>query len=205
MARRIAERADVVPVLAELFREYGFEAASLALIGERTRLGKGSLYHFFPGGKEEMAHAVLDEIDGWFEREIFAPLREEPDPKLAIAGMLASVDTYFRSGQRVCLVGALALAETRSRFAERIRAYFADWDAALRGALERAGRRPDDAAALSQEILAVIQGALVLARALNDASVFERLLGGLRARLALAEPQAGRREEPLSRTGEGQG
>jgi hypothetical protein len=43
------------------------EGASLSLISEATGLGKGCLYHFFPGGKEEMADAVLSEIDGWFE------------------------------------------------------------------------------------------------------------------------------------------
>lgn len=190
MAKRIAERADLLPPLAELFREYGFDAASLALIGERTGMGKGSLYHFFPGGKEEMANAVLDEIDGWFEREVFRPLREEPDPERAVIAMLASVDAYFRSGRRVCLVGALALAETRSRFAERIQAYFADWDAALSGTLGRAGLDPGEARALSQEILAQIQGGLVLARALNDSTIFERLLGGLEVRLRERVAQA---------------
>ncbi|RDJ20946.1 TetR/AcrR family transcriptional regulator [Bosea caraganae] len=188
MAKRAAERADLLPILAELFREYGFEAASLALIGERTGLGKGSLYHFFPGGKEEMANAVLDEIDGWFEREVFKPLREEADPQRAVGGMLTAVDAYFRSGRRVCLVGALALAETRSRFAERIRTYFADWNVALTGALQRAGHGAVAAAALSEEILALIQGGLVLARALDDPAVFERLLAGLRVRLGQLLP-----------------
>src|SRR3954469_22668198 len=62
MAKTVAERAAVLPVLGEVFREHGFEGASLSLIGERTGLGKGSLYLFFPGGKEEMATAVLAEI-----------------------------------------------------------------------------------------------------------------------------------------------
>ena len=66
MARTVAERSDVIPVLAEIFREHGFEGASLSIIGEKTGLGKGSLYHFFPGGKEEMAASVLHEIDTWF-------------------------------------------------------------------------------------------------------------------------------------------
>lgn len=203
MAKRIAERADLLAPLAELFREYGFEAASLALIGERTGLGKGSLYHFFPGGKEEMANAVLDEIDGWFEREVFRPLREGPDPNRAVAEMLVAVDAYFRSGRRVCLVGALALAETRNRFAERIKAYFADWDRALAGALERAGRSPEEASALSRETLALIQGALVLGRALDDPEIFGRLLANLKARFVSVPSNTSSRGQPLSRTGEG--
>ena len=46
MARVIAEKDDVIPLLAEVFRTYGFEGASLARISEGTRLGKGSIYHF---------------------------------------------------------------------------------------------------------------------------------------------------------------
>jgi AcrR family transcriptional regulator len=61
--RTLYERADVVPLLAEIFRELGFEGATLSRITERTGIGKGSLYHFFPGGKEEMAAAVLAEVD----------------------------------------------------------------------------------------------------------------------------------------------
>ena len=51
MARTVAERSDVLPLLAEVFREHGYEGASLSLISKATGLGKGSLYHFFPGVK----------------------------------------------------------------------------------------------------------------------------------------------------------
>jgi TetR/AcrR family transcriptional repressor of lmrAB and yxaGH operons len=184
MARRISERADLLPVLGEIFRDYGFEAASLSVIGARTGLGKGSLYHFFPGGKEEMAKAVLDEIDGWFEREVFWPLREEDDAAAAIETMLTAVDSYFRSGRRICLVGALALADSRERFATQIAGYFAAWQGALAGALARSGH--GDAEELAEEILALIQGGLVLARARDEAGAFTRLLARLRLRLQSA-------------------
>lgn len=181
MARRISERADLLPVLGEIFRDYGFEAASLAVIGARTGLGKGSLYHFFPGGKEEMAKAVLDEIDIWFESEVFRPLREDGDAAAAVAAMLVTVDGYFRSGRRICLVGALALADSRERFAAQIAGYFAAWQDALAGALARSGQADPDG--LAEEVLALIQGSLVLARARDEAGVFARLLARLRLRL----------------------
>jgi AcrR family transcriptional regulator len=137
MARLVAERADILPILGELFREHGYEGASLALITERTGLGKGSLYHFFPGGKEEMAAAVLEEIERWFETNIFRPLREAADPLAAIAETLDATEAYFRSGRRVCLVGAFALDDTRDRFAQAISRYFTAWRDALASALER--------------------------------------------------------------------
>ncbi|CAN7485555.1 TetR/AcrR family transcriptional regulator [Bosea sp. LjRoot90] len=181
MARHINERADLLPVLGEVFRDHGFEAASLSVIGARTGLGKGSLYHFFPGGKEEMAKAVLDEIDGWFESEVFRPLREDDDAAAAIEAMLVAVDSYFRSGRRICLVGALALADSRERFAAQIAGYFAAWQDALAGALARNGHADPDG--LAEEILALIQGGLVLARARDEAGVFTRLLARLRLKL----------------------
>ena len=54
----MTDRSAAIPALAEAFREHGFEGASLAQLCEATGLGKGSLYHFFPGGKDEMAEVV---------------------------------------------------------------------------------------------------------------------------------------------------
>ncbi|MFG1479267.1 helix-turn-helix domain-containing protein [Xanthobacter sp. V4C-4] len=183
MARIVMQRADTLPALAEVFRERGFEGASLAAITAATGLGKGSLYHFFPGGKEEMAAAVLTEIDGWFETQVFTPLRENAEAAAAIRDMLASVEAYFRSGRRVCLVGVFALGAERDRFAAQVEGYFSRWRAALADALRRAGHPGPDADALAEEALASIQGALTLARALADPQVFARALQRLEHRL----------------------
>ncbi len=176
MARQIAERAEIVPLLGEVFREHGYEGASLAVIGKATGLGKGSLYHFFPGGKEEMAAAVLAEVDAWFEAHIYAPLREEADAAAALTRTTAAVIAYFRSGRRVCLVGAFALDQTRDRFAAAIRSYFARWVEALAEALTRLGRAPAAAREAAEGAVASLQGALVLARATGEPALFERLV-----------------------------
>lgn len=184
MARLVAEREDVIPLLAEVFRTYGFEGASLSRISEGTRLGKGSIYHFFPGGKDEMAAAVLQEIDQWFRLNVFGPLRESADAGQGIAAMFAEVERYFLSGQRVCLVGVFALGNERDRFAEAVRAYFAEWIEALAGALVRSGRKGREATALAEEAVGAIQGALVLARAFDRPAMFKATLKRLRERLA---------------------
>ncbi|WP_445679350.1 TetR/AcrR family transcriptional regulator [Radicibacter daui] len=182
MARTLLERADAIPLLGEAFRTWGFEGASLARITEKTGLGKGSLYNFFPGGKEEMAEAVLAEIDGWFETHVFTPLATA-EPKAGITGMLAATGDYFRSGNRICLVGAFALDETRSRFAIAINSYFSRWINALAGALERRGHARPEATALAEDVVLAIQGALVLARATDDPALFQRTLARLAQRL----------------------
>ncbi|RXT29029.1 TetR family transcriptional regulator [Rhizobium leguminosarum] len=180
--KTVYERADIIPLLAEIFRELGYEGASLSRITERTGIGKGSLYHFFPGGKEEMASAVLAEVDTWFEHAIYQPLREG-DAHQAIAAMWTNVNDYFRSGGRICLVGAFALDETRERFSAAIGDYFIRWIDALRSALIRAGCPEGEAQTLAEEGVSGIQGALVLSRALDDRTVFTRSLDTLAKRL----------------------
>ncbi|MFZ6648501.1 TetR/AcrR family transcriptional regulator [Undibacterium sp. TJN25] len=184
MAKLIAERADVIPQLAEIFRTYGFEGASLARITEGTKLGKGSIYHFFPGGKEEMAAAVLSEIDGWFSVNAFLPLREEALAAQGISRMFDEVQRYFLSGRKVCLVGVFALGNERDRFGAAVKAYFKEWVEALTAALVRNGRDAASATDLAEEVVAGIQGGLVLARALNQPKVFVRMLDRLKLRCA---------------------
>ncbi|MDR3507920.1 MAG: TetR/AcrR family transcriptional regulator [Caulobacteraceae bacterium] len=183
MARAPAERGELIPVLGEIFREHGYEGASLSVIGERTGLGKGSLYHFFPGGKAQMAAEVLDEVGAWFEANLYRPLRQEPDPRRAVGLMRQACLDYFRSGRRVCLVGAFALDNVRDRFAAAIRGYFIGWIEALTQALQRGGLEAAVAQNLAEGAVADIQGALVLSRALDDPSLFVRSLGRIEAGL----------------------
>lgn len=178
MPAALITRDDAIARIAEVFREQGFEGASLSAITEASGLGKGSLYNHFPGGKDEMAAAVLAHVDAWFEAEVYAPLRdagrEATAPRVAVAAMFAAVDGYFRSGRRICLVGAFALDATRDRFAANVQDYFARWIEALAACLKRGGAK--HAKAQAETIVAGIQGALVLSRALDDPAVFTRQL-----------------------------
>ena len=183
MSKIVASRADIIPILAEVFRTYGYEGASLSTISAATGLGKGSLYHFFPGGKEEMAAAVLAGIEAWFETEVFRPLRECGDRERAVSEMLDAVDAYFQSGGRVCVVGSFALSDVRDRFHTEVRRYFAEWTDALACALARMGHSEARALDLAEEAVGGIQGALVLTRAAGDSAVFSRTIDRLRIRL----------------------
>jgi TetR/AcrR family transcriptional regulator, lmrAB and yxaGH operons repressor len=185
MARTIAERSDALPALADVFREYGYDGASLSVISERTGLGKGSLYNFFPNGKEEMAAAVLDEISAWFENHVFSPLQDTDDARQGIARMFDGVEAYFMTGQRTCLVGGLAIGNVRDRFADRIQSYFSRWMDALTSALQRSGMRKKEARQTAEDVVAGIQGGIILARALHDQEVFKRTLARLKSRCGL--------------------
>lgn len=183
MARDIAERHDVIPTLGEIFREYGFSGTTLTEITHRTGLGKGSLYHFFPNGKKEMAEAVLDDVANWFEENVYQPLRECKDPKHGIKTMFKAVDDYFYSGERICLVGAFSLDYTRDRFISKLSSYFLSWNEALIYALRRDGLASKHAKDVAEDVITSIQGALVLARSQDDPKVFSRALKRLQKRI----------------------
>ncbi|WP_187768221.1 hypothetical protein [Paenibacillus sp. PL91] len=77
---------------------------------------------------------------------------------MAIQKMWREVDAYFQSGQRICLVGAFALDETRDRYAAMVCQYFKRWINALCAALVRAGVSIETATAISEEAIGGIQG-----------------------------------------------
>lgn len=175
--RILTDRASALPALAEAFREHGYEGASLSMLSKATGLGKGSLYNFFPGGKEEMMQAVIDHIDHWFTTAIFSPLEQADDPAVAITAMIDDVTTYFQSGGRVCLVGWIGLGVSRDAFARQVQGYFVRWISALTHCLEVGRIPPPKAAQLSEDIVSAIQGAIILARALSEQETFERIIG----------------------------
>lgn len=68
-----------IPCLLRLFREYGYDGATLSKISQATGLGKASLYHHFPGGKDEMVETVLDYLERWSGENILPVLQSQGD------------------------------------------------------------------------------------------------------------------------------
>lgn len=172
MARTVLDRSDVVVALAGVFRRRGFEGGSLSVIQQETGVGRGSLYHFFPEGKTDMARAVLQQVSEWFEEKIFEPLRTATDPHRAIQDMSREVGEYFVSRERVCLFAAITLGEEQEIFAQAVRTYFTDWVDALAGVLRTAGLSREESADRALDAVAAIQGGLILARAYADDQTF---------------------------------
>ena len=193
-----SRREEVVARLSRVFSAHGYAGASLAAIGAATGLGKGSLYHAFPGGKREMADAVLEATASWFEARVLVPLEKDPDALHAVRTMFAAVRQNMREGAGTSLHALLALGADRDPFRARIRGFYRSWRAALERCLAGAGVRDDHARQLAGETLAAVEGGIVLARGLDDPAILEELLARQEARLSAI--LAARRAAP-QRTG----
>lgn len=70
MARPDRSRAALLDSAALLFRRQGYAATTVHQIVESAGAKKGSLYHHFPGGKQELAAEVVDTVGGDVERQL---------------------------------------------------------------------------------------------------------------------------------------
>jgi TetR/AcrR family transcriptional regulator, lmrAB and yxaGH operons repressor len=182
-AKKIDE-AFLIDQLGKVFRIHGYEGASLSLIAEATGLKRASLYHRFPGGKEEMAEAVLTHVDDWFGSHILAPLSEPGKPAARIEEMAKRLSDFYGSGRYSCLLDSLSIGEDgviRKHIDKSVKA----WLGALVKVARESGLRPALAKERAEEALIGIQGALVLSRATGETKPFQRVLKNLPQLLTL--------------------
>lgn len=59
---RSRRRAAMLKAARTVFAEKGYRQATLEEIAQKAEFGKGTLYNYFEGGKEELLFAVLDQM-----------------------------------------------------------------------------------------------------------------------------------------------
>jgi AcrR family transcriptional regulator len=108
MPAALITKDEVLDRLTRVFREAGYEAATLSRLSQATGLVKASLYHYFPGGKHDMAAAVLGRANSWLESQVLAPLAGVGTPKERLEAMAVALDAYYSGGRDGCLLGLLS-------------------------------------------------------------------------------------------------
>jgi TetR/AcrR family transcriptional regulator, lmrAB and yxaGH operons repressor len=169
-------KAEVITQLMAVFQQYGYEGASITRFSEATGLKRASLYHYFPNGKEEMAAAVLDYITQALKEQMLTPLQSDCSPGDRIQGMNKNVDAFYQHGQQDCLLALMSIGEAHQLFQERVQQALKLWIDGLAAVLVDADITPTTARQRAEEAIALIQGALVLTRGLNNTEIFERIL-----------------------------
>jgi TetR/AcrR family transcriptional repressor of lmrAB and yxaGH operons len=170
-------RDDIVLALFELFRRAGYEGVSIGEISAATGLGRSSLYHHFPGGKADMAAAVVAFARAWMAEHLIAPLRSGSPLPERIDAMLAAARELYQDGAAPCLVASLLLNNS-GEGPGNVGALLVDWLKALESALREAGLSQPEMRAL--DALIAIEGALILARASQNLAVFDGTLTRVR-------------------------
>ena len=165
---------EAIAQIGEVFRRYGYEGGTLARLSEATGLGRASLYHHFPQGKEGMAAAVLDHVYGLLQEHLLAPLSGAGSPEKRIRAMCVSLIHFYNGGQNSCFLDVLSLGEAQILFQEPIQRALGAWLEALSQVLTEAGCDYRTARERAEDAIIRIEGALVLSRCLGDTTPFMR-------------------------------
>ncbi|WP_430377362.1 TetR/AcrR family transcriptional regulator [Streptomyces sp. B1-3] len=167
-------RERMVFSAAQLIRRGGVSAAGMRDVAEHAGAPRGSLQHYFPGGKEQL----VNEAVGWAGRYAagrvarFLAALPVPTPSGLFGEMVRQwTDEYETSG----FAGGCPVAAATADCAERVdstrqaaSAAFAQWHGAVAAALADMGVPPERASALATLMLSSLEGAILLARAEQD-------------------------------------
>jgi TetR/AcrR family transcriptional repressor of lmrAB and yxaGH operons len=163
------QRQALVWAAAKLFRRQGYSGTGLRDILAASGAARGSLYHHFPGGKEEIGAAAVTAAGGLVTETLAELARRARDPvdflrrysELLAQWLEAS---KFRDGCPIATI-LLETAPGSAAISAAGQAVFADWQGVLEALLRRHGWPPDRAAPTATAIIAGLEGALILARA----------------------------------------
>ncbi|MGJ0119706.1 TetR/AcrR family transcriptional regulator [Williamsia sp. MIQD14] len=166
MARRGDTRARMVRSAIGLMQRNGAAAVTVDAVLADSGAPRGSVYHHFPGGRDQLLHDALrgagDTMTSLIRSNIDQPLHEAIDGFFAFwRHLLTSSD--FEAG---CPVAGAAVggAESDPVLHDQVSTIFAEWHVLIRDALIAAGVESGRARSVTVMMIAATEGALILAR-----------------------------------------
>lgn len=179
MPAALASKDEIIDRLFTVFRDSGFEGASIADLSRATGLGKSSLYHHFPGGKEQMAEAVLQRATTLIDGAILKVARAPEPLRTRVRKIVAAFDQIFAGGRTSCVLGQLSNASVGADARQGLRQAFAHWIEAIENLAIESGMSPARARDFAEDWVARLQGALILQAATGDTGPFKRAMDAL--------------------------
>lgn len=176
-------RERMIDGARQLLAEHGLQGTSFADVVERTGAPRGSIYHHFPGGKDELVKAALDLAS----RNAIAALDGDDATPEQVAKRFLDwwrdrlVTRHFSAG---CSILAVAIDADGEDLREHAWAKWQAWVAALGGKLEEKGLSRESAESSALLLLAGSEGAIALSRAARSTEPFDRVATELIARIA---------------------
>jgi AcrR family transcriptional regulator len=193
-------RERMVRSAASLIRSRGLNATSFSEVLAESGAPRGSIYHHFPQGKEQLAEDAIR----WTSERALAHLRAgasttAPDVLKRFIAMWRQV-VVSSGGTAGCVVAGVAI-DTDAREAGQIdlvRSTFRSWVKLLAEQLEAVGVPSARATPIALATVAGMEGALILCRAEGNAKPLDTVAEEL---MRLLPPQASRTARSGTRRG----
>jgi AcrR family transcriptional regulator len=165
-------RERIVYAGAELFRRQGYAGTGIKHIAVDADATLGSVYHFFPGGKDQLADEVLRTAGRFFLALYEAIAAAAPDLPSAVRDFFAgAAETLEATGYAdACPIATVAgdIASTNPLLRQTTADVFESWLTALAEDAVEAGVDAERARRLALGVLALLEGAFLLSRSLRS-------------------------------------
>jgi TetR/AcrR family transcriptional repressor of lmrAB and yxaGH operons len=199
VARARDTRAELIQTMARLLRDQGYTATGRAQLLAESGVSNGSLYHHFPGGMEELAEVALEASGQFVADALRQALDGAADAAVGIGRFLdiaqGSVAGDACAG---CPISPTALESPI--ISPRLRAAaarcFDQWEGLIAARLRGDGWPEGSAAEMGSAALALIEGALLLARVSGEASHLASAKRAARTMFAAAPTKRSTRVQP---------
>ncbi|MGY1894239.1 TetR/AcrR family transcriptional regulator [Nocardia gipuzkoensis] len=167
MAEAPQARERMVAGAADMIRRRGLNATSVRELAKHAQAPLGSTYHYFPGGKAQLAAEAVRFADALAARELAKGLSAGPVAGLrSFADMWRKVvlDSDFQAG---CPVLAVAVEDSGDddRPQRAAAAAFENWTGLLARSLREHGAGDIDAEQTATLIVAAVEGTVAMCRA----------------------------------------
>ncbi len=184
-------REQIIKTTCELLETQGYHATGLNQIIQESGAPKGSLYYYFPQGKEALAAEAIFHAGKIITERIRTILDEVADPAEAVHGFIHTLAHHvaasgYRAGGPVTTV-ALESATTNERINAACCEVYTEWQAAFSSRLEQSGFEPKRAARLAALIIAAIEGGIILSRTEHNPAPLENVAEELALLIKKAE------------------
>lgn len=171
MANDVRQR--MVAGAVRLLAERGLQGTSFAEVLERADAPRGSVYHHFPDGKDQLVAEAV-ELAGAHTRALLAKLDGAPAEEVTTVFLslwrLVLERSDFGAG---CAVLAVTVATDSPDLLARTATVFREWRGQLAELLEHGGMAPERAARFAALLVASSEGAVVLSRAERSMEPFD--------------------------------
>jgi AcrR family transcriptional regulator len=165
-------RERIVNASAELFQRRGYNATGVKQIVAEASAPFGSLYHFFPGGKEQLGAEVIRWSGARYAQLVDVFFDPAPDIATAVETFFAGaadtlVETDYADACPIATV-ALEVASSSEPLREATADVFNSWIDIAATRFASTGIAPATARELAIAMIALLEGAFVLSRALRS-------------------------------------
>ncbi|HEV2638830.1 MAG TPA: TetR/AcrR family transcriptional regulator [Actinocrinis sp.] len=179
-------RERMVYSAAQLIRRDGVAATGLREVAEHAGAPRGSLQHYFPGGKEQLVNEAVAWSGRYAAKRIARALAAlpRPTPGDLLAAMAQQwIDECLSSGFSYgCPVAAAVVdwADSVPSTRTAVAAALGTWRGPVAEALTAMGVPAERAAGLAVLMISSIEGALLFVRSEKDVSALETVVRELR-------------------------